>query len=345
MPQLRTGIIGCGRIGSLLEEDPLRDKPCTHAGGFNALSSTRLVAGCDLDSDRLQRFGERWGVTALYTDYRDMPKQETLDLVSIATWTRLHSEIAIHCSRANVRGVLCEKPIALTLKEGQAMVRAFKRRGIPLVINHERRWEPYYQLARKVIRQGKIGEVRTIIGNALSWKPGKHTVADFGGGPLFHDGTHLTDLFLFFGGPIDWVSGYETRPHGKQHIEETACAMMRFKSGAMGFIEGGGARRYFNFELDIQGSEGRLLIGNSGRQLFVMKKSNRFTGFQELEPVPFPEPKKHESPFTGAARDLVSCVRRNTISQSSGDDGLMALKIILAIYDSAQKKGQRVKIR
>lgn len=343
MPPLRVGIIGCGRIGSLLEDDPLRGKPCTHAGAFDSLASTRIVAGCDPHPERLARFGERWGVPALYRDARELLAEETPDLVSIAAWTRVHAELALACARAGVKGVLCEKPIALTLTEGQKMVQAFNRRGIPLVINHERRWEPYYRLARDIIRKGKIGEVRTIIGNALSGSPGKARVKDWGGGPLFHDGTHLTDLFHFFGGPVAWVMAHENRPHGKSHIEETACAMVKFKSGATGFVEGGGARRYFNFELDIQGSEGRLLIGNAGRELYITKKSRRFTGFQELERVPFPEPKKTESPFTGAARDLVACVRRGKASQSSGEDGLMALRLIHAIYQSAGQNGKKVR--
>lgn len=345
MTILKVGIIGCGRIGSLLEDDPLRDKPCTHAGGFNALPSTRVVAGCDLDQERLDHFGKRWKVDALFTDYRDLLKQTSLDIVSIATWTRAHCELALACTKAGIKGVLCEKPIALTVKEGATMVRAFRKHSTPLVINHERRWEPYYKVAQKIIQQGKIGEVRTIVGNTLSCSPGKGRVDLFGGGPMFHDGTHLVDLLVYFGGPVSWVSGHENRPHGKQHIEETAAAMMQFKNGALGFVEGGGGRRYFNFELDIQGSDGRLLIGNAGRELFITKKSRRFSGFQELEQVPFPEPKNRESPFTGAARDLAGCILKGKTSKSSGEDGLMALKIISAIYDSAQNNGKKVRIK
>ena len=53
-------------------------------------------------------------------------------------------------------------------------------------------------MVRKLIQSGKIGELRTIIGNVLSWKLGKLSVRQYGGGTLFHDGTHLTDLFNFF---------------------------------------------------------------------------------------------------------------------------------------------------
>ncbi len=345
MRTLKAGIIGCGRIGSLLEEDKLRGKPCTHAGGFYAVPGVRLDSGCDIDPARLKRFGRRWGVEKLYADYRDMLRREALDIVCIATWTHLHAAMAVEAARSGVKGIYCEKPIASDLPQARRMVKVCEEKRVPLVINHERRWDAYYQKAHGIIQSGKIGEVRTIIGNALSGKPGKRRTAVYGGGGLFHDGTHLTDLFLYFGGPIAWVSGHDVRPHGRKYIEETALAVVGFQSGAHGFIEGGGARKYFHFELDIQGSEGRLLIGNGGRELHLVRKSKRFTGFQELERVSFPSIRNYESPFLGGARDLVRCVRTGASSRSSGRDGLNALRVILAVYQSARQKGKRIRLR
>lgn len=345
MKKLNVGIIGCGRIGSLLEDDPLRGKPCTHAGGFASVSSVKLVAGCDIDSSRLKQFGKRWGVDRLYADHREMLKRENLDIVCIAAWTRLHGSLALDTARSGVKGIFCEKPLTVDVAEARRLVKTCAQKKISLIVNHERRWDPYYQKAREMIEAGKIGDVRTIIGNALSWKPAKLSVKEHGGGALFHDGTHLTDLLLFFGGPIDWVSGYDVRPHGKKSIEETASAMMRFKNGALGFIEGGGARNYFNFELDIQGSKGRILIGNSGQELYITRKSGRFTGFQELKQTAFPKPKRFENPFIGGAKDMVRSVRTGQKSVSSGRDGLKALEVIMSIYKSAQLNGKRVRIK
>ena len=345
MKKFKTGIVGCGRIGSLLEEDPLRGKPCTHAGGFSTLPAAQLLAGCDIDPESLQKFGKRWSINRLYSNYREMLEKEKLDILCIATWTPLHASMTLEAAKAGVKGIFCEKPIATNLNQARKMVRVCKEKNIPLIINHERRWDAYYQQARKLILSGKIGEIKTIIGNALSWKPQKLPVTEHGGGPLFHDGTHLTDLLLFFGGPVTWVSGHEIRPGGKKYIEETASAMLGFKSGAIGFIEGGGARKYFNFELDIQGTEGRILIGNSGRSLYITKKSRRFSGFQELEKIDFPEPTNLESPFTGGAREMIKTLRTGKAGVSTGTDGLRALQIILAVYQSAQQKGQRVTLR
>ena len=345
MKFFKTAIIGCGRIGSLLEEDPLRGKPCTHAGGFSSLKNVKMIAGCDINETRLKKFGKKWGVKKLYTNYHDMLSENSLDILCIATWTNQHAAMALDGARTGVKGIFCEKPIDVDLNLARKLVSTCQKKNIPLLINHERRWDTYYQKAKKIIQTGKIGEIRTIIGNALSWKPDDLPVSQYGGGPLFHDGTHLIDLLLYFGGPIKWVSGHEIRPKGKRYIEETASAMIGFQNGSLGFIEGGGARKYFNFELDIQGSEGRLLIGNSGRELYITRKSKRFKGFQELEQIPFPEPRHHESPFIGGAKDMLKSLRTGKPSFSNGKDALKALEIIYTIYKSAQQKGRRLKIK
>ena len=345
MKVYKIGLIGCGRIGTLLEKDRLRGKPCSHAGGFNAIPNAKIAAGCDINRSRLKTFGMHWDVNRLYEDYQEMLHQEKLDVVCVATWTNLHAPMVMDVARSGVKAIFCEKPIALNPYDGRQMVHFCKKRNVPLIINHERRWDSYYQKAHQIIKTGKIGEIRTIIGNALSSKPGKKPTQSHGGGALFHDGTHLADLLLYFGGPVEWVSGYEVRSYGKKYIEETACGMIGFKSGALGFIEGGGARKYFNFELDIQGSEGRLLIGNDGRELYLAKKSKRFSGFQELEQVRFPEPRKTISPFEGGARETLKCLRTGKDGISSGADGLKALELIFAIYRSAQLKGKKLTLK
>jgi len=344
MKKYRVGIIGCGRIGSLLEEDPLRGKPCTHAGAYNQHSDTDIVAGCDINKKRLEAFGKKWNVKALYEDYRDMLEKENLDIVSIATWTHLHCQMVLDTAKSGVRGIYCEKPIALNLDEADLMLETCKRYNTKLVINHERRWDPYYRKTKELIEQGAIGELRTIVGNALSEKSPKASTDRLGGGPLFHDGTHLTDLLRYFAGEVEWVVGHEERAYGKEFIEDTAFGFIHFKNGIHSTIEGGGIRKYFNFELDIQGSEGRILIGNGTREFYKAKPSKRFSGFEELEKIDFPIPKRLDNPYVAGVQDLLNTVNNGKDSSSSGNDGKKALEIILAIYRSAEKGGRRINL-
>jgi predicted dehydrogenase len=337
----KVGIIGCGRIASILEDDVLRQKPCTHAGAFDAHPDTEIVAACDINKERLLAFGKRWCVKRLYKDYTEMLTRERLDIVSIAAWTEYHRDMVIMAAESGVRGIYCEKPIAVNLKQAKEMVDMCKKKKVKMVIGHERRWDPYYRKAKELIDSGGIGEIRTIIGNALSDSPPELPVDKYGGGPLFHDGTHLTDLLRFFAGDADWVSGYDDRI-GDRYIEKTAIGLIHFKNGVHAVVEGGGVRKYFNFELDIQGSEGRILIGNGIKELYMTGPSNRFTGFKELERVEFPNPDRGINPFLGGIEDLVGCMNNGHESISSGEDGKAALEIIMAIYKSARLGGERV---
>lgn len=352
----RVGIIGCGRIGSLLEDDPLREKPASHAGAFHAHPKTQIVSGCDIKAKRLKEFGGRWNVSELYKDYREMIDRVQPDIVSVATWTETHSDIVVEAVEKGVKGIYCEKPVSLTMKDADRMIRVCRENAVPLVIGHERRWHPYYIKAKELIQQGKIGKVQTVVGNALSGdpyrsngngkngKPSRLSVKKYGGGPLFHDGTHLTDLLRFFLGEADWVIGDEERSHGNRNIETTAVGMIRFKNGSTAYIEGGGERGYFNFELDIQGTEGRIRIGNYLSELWITRDSPHFTGFKELQQVEFPKPEMDMNPFYGGVDDLVTCMETGRTSVSSGEEGRDALEMILAIYESARKGSKKIQL-
>lgn len=352
----RVGIIGCGRIGSLLEDDPLREKPASHSGAFFLHPKTEIVAGCDTQRRRLRSFGKRWGVTELFTDYREMLDRVKPDIVSVATWTESHCEIAVEAAKRGVKGIYCEKPIALALEQADRMIEVCNQYKVSLVVGHERRWHPHYMKVREIIREGKIGTVQTVIGNALSGdpyrtqkkKPGTSSsrmpVKKYGGGPLFHDGTHLTDLLRYFLGEAEWVIGEEDRPYGNRNIESSASGMIRFKNGASAYIEGGGKREYFNFELDIQGTLGRIRIGNYLCEMWTSGESPHFSGFRELKKVEFPNPDREINPFYAGVEDLVRCMETGKPSVSDGQEGRDALEMILAIYQSARKGSRKIQL-
>lgn len=342
----RVGIIGCGRVGSLLEHDYLRAHPCTHAGGYHACSKTKIVAACDIDEERLNLFGREWGVKHLYSDYQEMLAKEELDIVSICSWTNTHSEMTIAAAQAEIRGVICEKPMALNLQEAGAMIEACKEYGTKLIITHERRWDADYRKAKELIEEGSIGELRTIVGNVLTTAPlPRDWHADcrqVGGGPMLHDGTHLVDMIRFFGGEADWVFGHiERRTEGIQ-VEDVAMGFIHLRNGVHATLEGGGIRNYFNFELDIQGSEGRILIGNGILRMWLANKSLHYLGFRELEERPFPRSRNGGNPWVLQVEDMISCLENNRESISSGYEGWAALELIMGIYESAHLGGVKV---
>lgn len=328
-----------------MEQDYLRGHPCTHAGGYNACPRTKIVAGCDTNEDRLKLFGREWGAR-LYLDYRQMLDKEDLDIVSICSWTDTHKEMTIAAASAGVKGVICEKPMAANLMDADAMIESCKAHKTRLIINHERRWDPDYRKVKELIDEGAIGEIRTIVGNALTGAPApRDWHADYhqvGGGPMLHDGTHLVDMIRFFGGEADWVFGHIERRTEGIYVEDIAQAFIHLKSGIHASIEGGGIRNYFNFELDIQGSKGRILIGNGVSGMWVANKSPHYLGFMELEKRPFPTSEKGGNPWILQVEDMISCIENNHESISSGYDGRQALELVMAIYESARLGGVKV---
>jgi predicted dehydrogenase len=339
-PVYSAAIVGLGRIGVTLEEDPLRVKPCSHAGAYGSHPRVRLVAGCDTDRAKREHFRRRWKTRSVYADYRELLERGQIDILSVATWTDSHARIVTDAAATGrIRAILCEKPVALTVPDAEAMIRSCRKAKCLLVVNHERRFEDRYRLVKRLVGTGRIGEIRTIVGNVLTNVPQKQKSFDINATSLLHDGTHLIDIIHYIAGPAAWVEGFVSDRH-----REAVTAVMRLKSGASVFIETGGMREYFNFELDIQGTEGRILIGNTHLKFYRKRKSRHYAGFQELAEVALPAYKKSRY-FTDEVDAIVGWLdgRRSAV-ESTGEDGLAALRVIEAVFRSGRQDGRRLRL-
>ena len=342
--KLTAALVGCGRIGWLLENDLLRGKPCTHAGALSAIQGVRIVAAADPDNQRLTAFGKHYAIQALYPDHRKLLLKHRVDILAVAAPTTVHCRIVTEAAESGrVQGIYCEKPITRTLEEADRMIQACQRNKVALLIGHERRFSAHFIRARRLVQQGVIGPVRTVIGQALSGDPGAVPRVEAGGGPFLHDGTHLTDLFGYFCGPAEWVIGQVRRAHGPRMIEHTATGLVGFASGAQGFIEGGGRRDYFDFDTEIQGEKGILRVGNNPPRLWLSRQSKRLTGFRELEEEKFPAFKPNNG-FVAAFESLIDEIGTGVPSLSTGLDARAALELILALYQSAARGGRKVRL-
>ena len=121
-----------------------------------------LVAGADRDKKRLDMFGERYGIKALYTDALEMYEKENLDILAIATNTRGRSFLTVKAVEAGVKGIFVDKPMTFTLKEADDMVNACAKAGVPLVGGATTVSHPSFGKAKELIASGAIGEVTSI---------------------------------------------------------------------------------------------------------------------------------------------------------------------------------------
>jgi len=308
-------------------------------GGLRAVRNIRIVAGCDINPQRRKLFQKQWGINRVYADYKKMLSREHPDILCIATWTDSHAAIAEAAAAWGVRAVICEKPIALNTEQAARMVRICKSKGTHLMINHERRFEDKYRKVKDMVQKGALGEIRTITGHVLTNVPVKQKSFNINKTSLMHDGTHLIDIISYIAGSPVCVSG-----HINSGKKEVITARMWLKSGVNVFIEAGGLRNYFDFELDIQGTRGRVLIGNTVLKYFTTVRSRHYSGFYDLQEKPFPAYRKFNAfvQEVKEASDLVFGKRK--IPESSGQDGALALKVIEGIFFSTRNKGRTIKI-
>ncbi len=241
----------------------------------------RMVALCGRDEAGVKEAAHSLGWESYETDYRRLLEREDIDLVDIATPGNTHHEIAIAALEAG-KHVICEKPLANTMREAREMLGAARAAGTVNMVCFNYRRVPAVQLAKKLIEEGRLGEIRHwraaylqdfILDPALPliWRFRKEVA---GSGALGDIGAHLIDLAHFLVGPIAEVVGttetfIRKRPleepdegTGEVTVDDAAAFLARFENGAMGSFEATrlatGRKNRNSFE--INGSKGSLLF-------------------------------------------------------------------------------------
>ncbi len=320
-----------------------------------------LVATCDVLTDRANGKALEYkkslpeSPVAVNTDYRNMLEDSKPDIVTIATESGHHPRIAIDCLEAGAH-VICEKPMALSSKDAKAMVDAAKRNGRKLAVCFQNRFNAPVQRARKAAEAGRFG--RMLHGMVqVRWNRNEHYYAEapwrgtwaLDGGTLMNQCTHGIDL-------LQWMMGEDavrvqasTRRFMRPiEAEDFGAAIVEFASGAVGIIEGS-ADVYptnLNETLSLFGETGSVVIGG----LAVNKiKTWRFADAAAVgdseEHVLKPDEKDPPSVYgfghAALFADFLDAIETGREPLVSGEAGMKALDIILAIYQS-QKTGMAV---
>ncbi len=337
-------LIGCGRIGFLLENDPLRAKPCTHFGGASA-AGLSITHACDISGERLSRFGKTAGIPRqnLFDDHTALIRKARPRLCIIATWTESHERIAVEAARGGAEVIVLEKPMASSLTACRRIINECRHNGTAVIINHERRFDGRYRKVREMISRGTIGTVKTVHASILTGGYAGHSDPGEGGGPLVHDGTHLVDMIRFLFGDIASVEGDFQRSGRSRGFEDRACAWLKTAGGVDVFLEAGGSRKYFVFELSISGTLGTIVIGNGYESLFLNRESRYYTGFRDLAPAPFPGYRAGNC-FRELYREAKKALGGHEPATSTAEDGYGALEAIHAVYLSSQRSRKTVSL-
>jgi predicted dehydrogenase len=192
MQKINVAIVGLGRIASLLEDDSLREKPCTHAGAITANADCELAAGCDIDEERRRLFAQKWRVPT-YADAAEMLRVHKPQILAIATHPDSHYHYCRLAAASGVQAVICEKPLADNIGEARKIARLAEN-GLAIVTNHERRYSEDYIRAKEILNGGKLGGL--LSARAVLCMGRTKRLIDV----LWHDGTHLADALMFLTG-------------------------------------------------------------------------------------------------------------------------------------------------
>ena len=343
--KLRIGVVGLG-MGR------------AHIAAFNEHRHAEVVAIADTDEARLKTVGDKQKVPKRYTDAKAMIRKEALDIVSIATPNKFHKLLTIAALKSGAH-VLCEKPMAMNAKEARQMLDVARDMDRRIMINFSYRFSKASAALKREVDRGVLGDIyfgRTIwqrrrgLPGFGGWFGNK---ALSGGGPMIDLGVHRLDLAL-------WLMGYpkpkwvlaSTYDHiasklakkEKKHfdVEDFAVALIKFDNGATLEVEASWAGNIKENEL----MQTRLLGTDGGLVQYNLNGNYEFDADLIVErrgkPVDIKPkaPARHEA---NAMTHFVNAIRKNQPHMATGQEGLVVMELLDAIYKSA-RLGKPVKI-
>ena len=322
----RVAIVGAGRIGGLLEgERPPSAfrKPHSHFASYNAVDETEVVAVAGRSEGRLRMFTERYGITNLYTDYREMIEAERPDIVSVTTQSIHKAEVITFAAEHGVRGIFAEKALCTSLDEADRIRDAVNANGVAFNFGAERRHHDGFQRLREAIANGDIGEPKYAFCYWLTdlMKHHSHTIDTLAfllGDP---PPTWAEGRLVLHGDPLDDGSRKGPREGTDMHqrplplptlnVEENRFVPpdgLDFADPLLDFSRvgyDGGAEAVFiplnrATEFEIHGTEGRAFAWDDGEDIRLRRKAGG-SDTQEKRFVP-----SGESPTVNTIRDLVN---------------------------------------
>jgi predicted dehydrogenase len=330
------GLIGTGLWGGL------------HSRVYAEAQGVELLGVADIVEERAQAVAKEHGATA-YTDYHELLKDDRIKAVSIVTPDAVHAEIAIAAAEAG-KHILCEKPLATTVEEAEAIVAAADKAGVKLMVDFHARWSPVFYKAKQAIEAGEIGEPQhvyyrlsdriSVPTDMLSWA-GKSTVMWFIGSHsidtvrwLLND--EVTRVYAVAGSRVLKPMGIDTPDYYQ--------ATLTFSSGATAVIENSWIMpntmpNIIDLKLELVGSKGAVYSDSSHNRALetYTEKSASYPDFLVMPCVY----EKQQGFAAESIRHFIDCVLEDRELLVTGRDGLIVTKVICAIEESV-RTGQPV---
>lgn len=320
---MRIGMIGVGAMGA------------THAAAWAEIGAP--VSGFVAASqEHAQTLADRYGVRS-YPDLASLLPD--IDVLDVCTPTHLHHDMVMQAASAG-KHIICEKPLARTIAEGQEMIRVCRQAGVKLLVGHVVRFFPEYVQAKQAVEAGQVGKVAVVRLKRNVFRPRK--TRDNWFLEFEKSGGMILDLMIHDFDYARWVAGEVATVYCK-HIGDPSrspgdhgLAILTHANGALTHVEGSWAYPppTFRTQFEIAGSDG-LLLHDSAATAPISVFPHKTAG-DEAGDVPVPASPLFESPYTTQLRAFYDHLRYDTPVPVTAEDGLAALQIALAAIESTQ---------
>lgn len=333
----RIALVGCGRISG------------NHVEAIACVEGLDLVAVCDPKPERAKAVAEPLGIP-WFTSYEKMLAEAACDVVTIATPSGLHPSQGVLAAKAG-KHVVTEKPMAISLKGADELVKACDDAGVHLFVVKQNRLNEPVQLLRRAVEKGRFG--RLYLANVtVRWaRPQEYYdqapwrgTWEFDGGAFMNQASHYVDLMQWIMGPVESVMAKTATLARKIETEDTGVAILRFRSGALGVLE----VTMLAYPRNIEGSF--TLLGETGSVKIGGTAVNKVEHWEFADSDADDEiarnmdtnpPNVYGYGHQGYYRNVLAVLRGDAKADTDGRAGRKSLELILGIYESA-KNGSEV---
>jgi UDP-N-acetyl-2-amino-2-deoxyglucuronate dehydrogenase len=336
---IRIALAGCGRISR------------NHFDAIAKIDGLQLAAVCDIVPERAAEAGRRFGVPP-FESFDEMIASVPCDAVSLCTPSGLHPKQGIIAARAG-KHVICEKPMAITLDDADALVRECDGAGVQLFVVKQNRLNPAIQLLRRAIDRGRFGRIY-LANTTVRWaRPQEYYdqapwrgTWEFDGGAIMNQASHYVDLIQWLVGPVESVMAKTATLARRIEAEDTGIAVLRFRSGALGVIEVTMLTYPRNLEgsITILGERGSVKVGGTAVNRVEHWTFADYDDDDKLvESAATNPPTVYGFGHEGYYRNVLAVLRGQAKAETDGRAGRKSLELILGIYESA-KTGRDVSL-
>lgn len=340
---LSFALVGCGRIA----------KRHSELLGLGQVAGARLVAACDSVRAKADEIARRFGIPA-YSDMHEMLRNESIDVVVVLTESGNHARHVIELAPYG-KHIVVEKPMALTIDDADAMIRACDVAGARLFVVKQNRFNVPVVKVREALERGRFGKlvlgtvrVRWCRTQAYYDQDAWRGTWALDGGVLSNQASHHVDLLEWMMGDVESVFAHSSTSLARIEAEDTAVVLLRFVSGALGIIEATTAARPVDLEgsLSLLGEGGAAEIGGFAvNEMKVWRFSQPQDGDEDiLSRFSVNPPNVYGFGHKAYYDHVIDCIIHGRRQLVDGLEGRKSLELISAIYESIET-GKEVNLR